>query len=153
MSLLLRFAFFLTLAGFALGLLLRRVRPERTPEAVALAALPWVVHLIYAFFWAVGTPGAGASLGSVVFGLLDVVLGAAVLRFGPSVYRRDARRAALVPLALLASHLLVLSVWALLPEVSFLPLPVLYFVGATFFVASGLLSYGVPLPRGLVRRR
>lgn len=151
MTLLLRFAFFLSLAGFALGLLLRRLRPERTPEAVALAALPWAVHLVYALVWAVSR--YGAVLGSVVFGLLDLALGAAVLRFGPRLYRRDARRAALVPLALLANHLLVLSVWALLPDVSFLPLPVLYFVGATFFVAAGLLSYGIPLPRGLVRRR
>ncbi len=151
MTLLLRFAFFLTLAGFALGLLLRRVRPERTPEAVAIAALPWAAHLVYALVWAVSI--YGAVLGSVIFGLLDVVLGAAFLRFGPRVYRRDARRAALVPLLLLASHLLVLSVWALLTDVSFLPLPVLYLIGATFFVAAGLLSYGVPLPRGLVRRR
>lgn len=151
MSLLLRFAFFLTLAGFALGLLLRRVRPERTPEAVALTALPWSVHLIYAFIWAVST--SGSVLGSIVFGLLDVVLGAAVLRLGPRFYRRDARRAAFVPLLLLAGHLLVLWVWALLTDVSFLVLPVLYFVGVTFFVAAGLLSYGLPLPRGLVRRR
>lgn len=151
MTLLLRFAFFLTLAGFALGLLLRRLRPERTPEAVALAALPWAIHLIYAFIWAVST--SGAVLGSVIFGLFDIVLGAAVLRLGPRVYRRDARRAALVPLVLLASHLIVLSVWALLTDVSFLVLPVLYLAGATFFVAAGLLSYGVPLPRGLVRRR
>lgn len=150
MTLLLRFAFFLTLAGFVLGLLLRRVRPERTPEAVALAALPWAVHLIYAFIWAVSTPGA--VLGSVVFGLLDITLGAAVLRLGPRLYRRDARRAALVPLVLLASHLVVLGVWALLTDVSFLVLPVLYFVGATLFMSAGLLSYGVPLPRGLVRR-
>lgn len=151
MSLLLRFGFFLVLAGFALGLLARRLRPERTPEAVALAALPWTVHLIYASTWAVGT--YGVVLGSVVFGLLDVAMGAAVLRFGPRVYRRDARRAAFVPLVLLASHLIVLSGWALLTGVSFLVLPILYFVGVTLFVAAGLLSYGVPLPRGLVRRR
>lgn len=151
MTLLLRFGFFLVLAGFALGLLLRRLRPERTPEAVALAALPWAVHLIYAFIWAVSTPGS--VLGSVVFGLLDIALGAAVLHLGPRVYRRDARRAAFVPLVLLASHLVVLGGWALLTDVSFLVLPVLYFAGATFFVAAGLLSYGVPLPRGLVRRR
>ncbi len=151
MSLLLRFAFFLTLAGFALGLLLRRVRPERTPEAVALAALPWAVHLIYALVWAVST--YEAVLGSVLFGLLDVALVAAVLRFGPRVYRRDARRAALVPLALLAGHFLVLGVWALVSDVSFLTLPNLYFVGATLFVSAGLLSYGVPLPQSLVRRR
>ena len=91
MSLLLRFAFFLTLAGFALGLLLRRVRPERTPEAVALAALPWAVHLVYALVWAIATHGA--VLGSVVFGLLNIAMGAAVLRFGSRLYRRDARRA------------------------------------------------------------
>lgn len=151
MSLLLRFAFFLTLAGFALGLLLRRRRPERTPEAVALAALPWAVHLVYALIWAIST--YGAVLGSVVFGLSDIALGAAVLRLGPRLYRRDARRAALVPLLLLAGHFLVLSVWALVSDVSFLVLPNLYFVGATLFVSAGLLSYGVPLPRGLVRRR
>lgn len=151
MTLLLRFALFFTLAGFALGLLARRLRPERTPEAVALAALPWAVHLVYALVWAVGT--YGAVLSSVIFGLLDAALGAAVLRFGPRLYRRDARRAALVPLLLMAGHLLVLSVWALLTDVSFNVLPVLTFVGATFFAAAGLLSYGVPLPRGLVRRR
>ena len=151
MTLLLRFAFFLTLAGFTLGLLLRRVRPERTPEAVATAALPWAVHLIYALVWAVSI--YEAVLGSVIFGLLDVALGAAVLRFGPRLYRRDARRAALVPLALLAGHFLVLSVWVLFSDVSFQTLPNFYFIGATLFVSAGLLSYGVPLPRGLVRRR
>ena len=95
MTLLLRFAFFLTLAGFALVLLLRRLRPERTPEAVAIAALPWAVHLVYALVWAVSI--YGVVLGSIIFGVLDVVLGAAVLRFGPRVYRRDARRAQNAP--------------------------------------------------------
>lgn len=151
MTLLLRFAFFLTLAGFFFGFLARRLRPERTPEVVALSALPWAVHLVYALVWAVST--YGAVLGSVVFGLLDVILGAAILRFGPRLYRRDARRAALVPLLLLVGHFLVLGVWALLGDVSFLALPNLYAVGATLFVSAGLLSYGVPLPQSLVRRR
>ncbi len=101
--------------------------------------------------WAVST--YEAALGSVIFGLLDVALGAAVLRFGPRLYRQDARRAALVPLALLAGHFLVLSVWVLFSNVSFQTLPNFYFIGATLFVSAGLLSYGVPLPRGLVRRR
>lgn len=151
MSLLLRFGFFFVLAGFVLGLLLRRTHPERLPEAVVLAALPWAVHLGYALFWAFGT--YRAVLGGVVFGLLDVALAVSILRLGPRLYRRNTRRAALTPLLLLAGHFLILSVWALFGEVSFLTLPNLYFVAATLFVSAGLLSYGLPLSRSIVRRR
>lgn len=151
MSLLLRFGFFLVLAGFAVGVLLRRTWPGRLPELIVLAALPWLLHLAYALFLA--TSSYGAVLGSVLVGLLDVGLGIVILRAGPRLYRRDRRRAALVPPLLLAGHFLLLSLWALLGNVSFRTLPNLYAVGATLFVSAGLFSYALALPRSLVRRR
>lgn len=151
MRLLLRFGFFFILAGLGLGLLLRRSYPERTPEAVVVASLPWAVHLIYVFVWAISE--YQAVLGSLVFGFLELMLAAVIFRLGPRLYRRDARRAALLPLLLLAGHVLLLSVWALLTDVSFGTLPNLYFIAATLFVAAGLLTYGLPLPKGIVRRR
>ena len=151
MTLLFRFGFFFLLAGLALGLLLRRSYPERTPEAVLIAALPWAVHLIYSLVWAVGE--YQAVLGSVIFGLLEIALAAVIFRFGPRLYRRDTRRAALVPLLLLAGHGLLLGMWILFTEVSFGTLPNLYFIAATLFVSAGLLTYGIPLPKGIVRRR
>ena len=151
MTLLLRFGFFFILAGFALGLLLRRNYPERTPEAVLIAALPWAVHLIYALSWAVST--YQAVVGTVIFGVLDVALAILIFRLGPRFYRNDARRAALVPLFLLIGHSLLLGLWGLFTEVSFGTLPNLYFAAATLLVSAGLLTYGLPLPKGIVRRR
>ena len=78
---------------------------------------------------------------------------ALTLRAGPRLYRRDTRRAALVPLLVLAVHLLLLGVWALLGEVSFRTLPNLYFVAATLLVSAGVFSYALPTPRSLIRRR
>ncbi len=151
MTLLLRFGFFFILAGLALGLLVRRSYPERTPEAVLIAGVPWAVHLIYALFWAVSVYQAVFS--TIIFGLLDVALAVLIFRFGPRLYRQDARRAAFVPPLLLAGHGLILGVWILLTEVSFGTLPNLYFAAATLFVSAGLLTYGIPLPKGIVRRR
>ena len=151
MRLLLRFGFFFILAGLALGLLLRRSYPERTPEAVIIAAVPWAVHLIYALSWAVSVHQA--VLSTIIFGLLDAALAAFIFRLGPRFYRHDARRTALVPLFLLAGHSLSLGVWALFTDVSFGTLPNLYFVAATLFVSAGLLTYGLPLPKSIVRRR
>jgi len=149
--LLLRFGLFFALAGFVLGLLLRRWWPGRLPEVILLAALPWAVHLTYVLVWVFTT--TDAVLGGVVFGLLDVGLIALTLRVGPRFYRRDNRRAALVPVLLLALHLLLLAAWALVGEVSFRTLPNLYFVAATLLVSAGVLSYALPTPRSLVRRR
>ena len=151
MRLLLRFGFFFIIAGLIVGLLLRRSYPERTPEAVVVSALPWAVHLIYSLIWAVSV--YQAVLGSVIFGLLDIALAAAVFRFGPRLYRRDTRRAALVPLLLFLSHTVLLSVWALFTEVSFGTLPNLYLGAATLFTSAGLLTYGIPLSKGIIRRR
>ncbi len=154
MSLLLRFGFFFVLTGFIGGFLLRRIWPGRLPEAILLAALPWLVHLGYALFWAVTT--YDAVLSGILVGLLDVGLAVATLRTGPRLYRRDSRRAALVPLLLLLGHFLLLGTWALLDDVSFRTLPNLYAVAATLFGSAGLLSYALPTPqglRGLVRRR
>ncbi len=151
MSLLLRFGFFFIVAGLIIGLLVRRSYPERTPEAVLISGLPWAVHLVYALVWALST--YQAVLSTIIFGLLDVALAVLIFRFGPRLYRRDTRRAAFVPLLLLAGHILILSVWILLTEVSFGTLPNLYFVAATLFVSAGLLTYGIPLPKGIVRRR
>lgn len=151
MSLLLRFGFFLVLAGFAGGVLLRRSWPGRLPEAIMLAALPWFIHLGYVLVFAASS--YGAVLGSVLVGLLDVGLGIVILRAGPRLYRHDGRRAALVPLLLLAGHFVLLSLWALLGDVSFRTLPNLNVVGATLFVAAGLFGYALALPRSLVRRR
>lgn len=151
MSLLLRFAFFFVLVGFVLGLLLRRAWPERLPEVIVLAALPWLVHLGYALFTAF--TAYGAVLGGILVGLLDVGMAVFVLRTGPGLYRRDARRAAFVPILLLLGHFLLLAVWALVGSVSFRTLPNLYLVAATLLVAAGLLSYALPTPRSLVRRR
>lgn len=151
MRLLLRFGFFFILAGLVLGLLLRRSYPERTPEAVVIAALPWAVHLSYSLVWVVSE--YQAVLGSFIFGFLELVLAAVIFRFGPRLYRRAARRAALLPLLLLAGHVLLLSVWVLFTDVSFGTLPNLYFVATTLFVSAGLLTYGLPLPKGIVRRR
>ena len=151
MTLLLRFGFFFILAGFVLGLLLRRAYPERTPEAVVISAVPWAVHLIYALSWAVSVYQAVVS--TIIFGILDIVLAALIFRLGPRLYRFDKRRAALVPLLLLAGHSLVLGLWVLFTGVSFGTLPNLYFVAATLFVSAGLLTYGLPLPKGIVRRR
>ena len=91
MSLLLRFAFFFVLTGFIGGFLLRRTWPGRLPEAILLAALPWLVHLGYALFWAATT--YDAVLSGILVGLLDVGLAVATLRTGPRLYRRDSRRA------------------------------------------------------------
>ena len=151
MTLLLRFGFFFSLAGFVLGLLLRRTYPERTPEAVVVSALPWAVHLIYALSWAVSVYQAVVS--TIIFGILELVLASVIFRFGPRLYRRDARRAALLPLLLLAGHTVLLSLWVLFTDVSFGTLPNLYFVAATLLVSAGLLTYGLPLPKGIARRR
>jgi len=151
MTLLLRFGFFFVLAGFVAGLLLRRAWPGRLPEVILISALPWLVHLGYALLWASLT--YDAALAAVLVGLLDVGVAALVLRAGPRLYRRDARRAALVPLLLLAGHFLLLGTWALLGEVSFRTLPNLYLVAATLLVSAGLFSYALPTPRSLVRRR
>ncbi len=151
MRLLLRFSLFFALAGFVLGLLLRRWWPGRLPEVILLAALPWAAHLVYVLIWVFTT--TDAVLGGVVFGLLDVGLVALTLRAGPRFYRRDNRRAALVPVLVLALHLLLLAAWALVGEVSFRTLPNLYFVAATLLVSAGVLSYALPTPRSLVRRR
>ncbi len=151
MTLLLRLGFLFILAGFILGLLLRRVYPEKTPEAVVISALPWAVHLIYALSWAVSV--YQAVVGAVIFGVLDVALAALSFRLGPRFYRHDRRRAGLIPLFLLAGHSLILGIWVLFTEVSFGTLPNLYFVAATLFVSAGLLTYGLPLPKGIVRRR
>lgn len=151
MSLLLRFGFFFVLVGFVAGLLLRRSWPGRLPEAILLSALPWLVHLGYVLIWASLT--YDAVLAAVLVGFLDVGVAALVLRAGPRLYRQDARRAALVPLLLLAGHFLLLGAWALLGEVSFRTLPNLYLLAATLLVAAGLLSYALPTPRSLVRRR
>lgn len=151
MSLLLRFGFFFVLAGFVGGLLLRRSWPGRLPEVILISALPWLIHLIYVLFWAVVS--YGAVLSSILVGLLDVGLAVVVLRAGPRLYRLDARRTALLPLLLLAGHFLLLGMWVLLGEVSFRTLPNLYLVAATLLVAAGLLSYALPTPRSLVRRR
>lgn len=151
MSLLLRFGLFFVLTGFIGGFLLRRTWPGRLPEAILLAALPWLVHLGYTLFWALTI--YNAVLGGVLFGLLDVALAVVTLRTGPRLYRRDSRRAALVPLLLLLGHFLLLGLWALLDDVSFRTLPNLYYVAATLFASAGLLSYALPTPRSLVRRR
>ena len=151
MTLLLRLGFLFILAGLILGLLLRRVYSEKTPEAVVISALPWAVHLIYALSWAVSV--YQAVVGAVIFGVLDVALAALIFRSGPRFYRHDRRRAALVPLFLLAGHSLILGIWVLFTKVSFGTLPNLYFVAATLFVSAGLLTYGLPLPRDIVRRR
>ena len=151
MTLLLRFGFFFVLAGLVLGLLLRRVYPERTPEAVVISALPWAVHLIYALSWAVSVYQTVVS--TIIFGVLDVAVAALIFRLGPRFYRRDRRRAALVPLFLLAGHSVILGLWVLFTKVSFGTLPNLYFVAATLFVSAGLLTYGLPLPKGIARRR
>ena len=151
MTLLLRFGFFFVLAGLVLGLLLRRTYPERTPEAVVVSALPWAVHLIYALSWAVSV--YQAVLSTIIFGVLDVAVAALIFRLGPRFYRHDRRRAALVPLLLATGHIVVLGLWVLFTGVSFGTLPNLYFAAATLFVAAGLLTYGVPLPKGIVRRR
>lgn len=150
MRLLLRFGLFFALAGFVLGLLLRRSWPGRLPEVILLAALPWMVHLVYVLVWVFTT--YDVVLSGVLFGLLDVGLVALTLRAGPRLYRRDTRRAALVPLLVLAVHLLLLGAWAL-GDVSFRTLPNLYFVAATLLVSAGVFSYALPTPRSLVRRR
>ena len=151
MRLLLRFGFFFFLAGLAFGLLMRRSYPERTPEAVLISGLPWAVHLIYALVWALST--YQAVLSTIIFGILDVALAVLIFRFGPRLYRRDTRRAAFVPLLLLAGHSLILGVWVLFTDVSFGTLPNLYFIAAIMFVSAGLVTYGIPLPKGIVRRR
>lgn len=151
MTLLLRFGLFFAIAGFVLGLLLRRSWPGRLPEVILLAALPWMVHLVYVLVWVFTT--YDVVLSGVLFGLLDVGLVALTLRAGPRLYRRDTRRAALVPLLVLAVHLLLLGAWALLGDVSFRTLPNLYFVAATLLVSAGVFSYALPTPRSLVRRR
>lgn len=154
MSLLLRFGLLFALAGFVLGLVLRRAWPGRLPEVILLSALPWLVHLSYVLFHSFTT--YDAVLSGVLVGLLDVGLVALTLRAGPRLYRRDSRRAALVPLLVLAVHFLLLGLWALLGDVSFRTLPNLYFVAATLFVSAGVFSYALPtqgLIRGLVRRR
>ncbi len=151
MTLLLRFGFFFILAGLALGLFSRRGYPERTPEAVLIAGIPWAIHFVYALVWAVSVHQA--VLSTVIFGILDVALAVLILRFGPRFYRYDARRAAVVPLLLLGEHLFVLVLWTLFTSVSFGTLPNLYFAAATLFVSAGLLTYGIPLPKGIVRRR
>ena len=151
MRLLFRFGLFFALAGFVLGLLLRRSWPGRLPEVILLAALPWLVHLGYVLVWVFTT--TDAVLGGVVFSLLDVGLVALTLRVGPRFYRRDNRRAALVPLLVLTLHLLLLGAWTLLGDVSFRTLPNLYLVAATLLVSAGVFSYALPTPRSLVRRR
>ncbi len=151
MTLLLRFTFFFVLAGFVGGLLLRRTWPGRLPEVIVLSALPWLVHLGYVLFLAFST--YDALLIGVLVGLLDVGLVVVTLRAGPRLYRRDARRAALVPLLVLAVHLLLLGLWALVGDVSFRTLPNLYYVAATLLVSAGMFSYTLPTPRSLVRRR
>ncbi len=151
MSLLLRLGFFFVLMGFVGGLLLRRTWPGRLPEVIVFSALPWLVHLSYVLVRAFTI--YDAVLSGILIGLLDVGLAATLLRTGPRLYRRDARRAALVPPLLLAGHFLLLGLWALLGDVSFRTLPNLYFVAATLLVAAGLLSYALPTPRSLVRRR
>lgn len=151
MSLLLRFGFFFVLAGFVGGLLLRRAWPGRLPEVIVLSALPWLVHLGYVLFLAFST--YDAVLSGVLVGLLDVGLVVVTLRAGPRLYRRNAHRAALVPLLVLAVHLLLLGLWALVSDVSFRTLPNLYYLAATLLVSAGMFSYTLPTPRSLVRRR
>ena len=109
MRLLLRFGLFFALAGFVLGLLLRRAWPGRLPEVILLSALPWLAHLVYVLVWVFTT--YDVVLSGVLFGLLDVGLVALTLRAGPRLYRPDTRRAALVPLLVLAVHLLLLGAW------------------------------------------
>ena len=54
---------------------------------------------------------------------------------------------------LLVGHFLLLGLWALLSDVSFRTLPNLYYIAATLFASAGLLSYALPTPWSLVRRR
>ncbi len=120
------------------------------PEAVLVSALPWFFHLIYSMVLAFRSFNPVAA--SVV-GLIDVALAFVILRFGPRLYRRDTRRAALVPILLLALQFVLFGGWSLFGDAPFRALPNVYLIGATLFFASGLLVYGIPVVRSLVRRR
>ncbi len=151
MSLLLRFSIFILIAGLLLGLLLRRARPGRLPEAVLVSAAPWLLHFGYALIWAIVS--YSAVLGGVIVGLLELAAAAVIVRFGPRLYRRDNRRAALIPLLLLASHGLLLWLWTLFSDVSFRVWPVLYLIAGTLLLTAVLFSYAWPRPRPVIRRR
>lgn len=150
MALLLRFGLVLVILGLVAGWFLRRTRPGRIPEAVLVSSLPWLLHLVYSLVLAfrVFNP-----LVAGIVGVLDLVLAALVLRFGPRLYRRDTRRAALVPLLLLGVQFVLFGGWALLGDAPFRALPNVYLIGATLFFTAALVTYGIPVSRSLVRRR
>lgn len=150
MTLLLRFGLVLVVLGLVAGWFLRRARPGHVPEAVLVSALPWLLHLGYSLL--LGFRGFNPVVTGVV-GVLAVALAGAVLRFGPRFYRRDTRRAALVPLLLLALQFILFGGWSLVADAPFRTLPNVYFIGATLFFASALVVYGIPVSRSLVRRR
>lgn len=150
MGLLLRFGIVLVVLGLLAGWLVRRVRPNHIPEAVLVAALPWLVHLLYSLLLAFR---AFNPVISGVVGVVAITLAVLILRFGSRLYRLDTRRAALVPLLLLGVQFGLFGGWALFGDAPFRTLPNLYFIGATLFFASALVTYGIPVSRSLVRRR
>ncbi len=151
MALLLRFGLVLLVSGLVAGSLVRRARPGRVPEAVLVSALPWLVHLGYSLFLAFST--YDAVIVTLIVSTLDIALVVLILRFGPRFYRRDPRRAALVPLLLWAVQFILFGGWALFGEAPFRTLPNVYLTGATLFFAGALVTYGIPVSRSLVRRR
>ena len=150
MTLLLRFGLVLVVLGFVAGWFLRRARPGHVPEAVLVSALPWLFHFVYSLLLGFR---AFNPLVTGILGVLDIALAALILLFGPRFYRRDTRRAGLVPLLLLALQVVLFGGWSLFADAPFRTLPNVYLIGATLFFASALLIYGIPVSRSLVRRR
>jgi len=142
-----RIGIFVVAVGFLVGFILRRTwGSERLPELLLLSFLPWLVHLIYALSYAASSLGA-LTLGTVLVGLVSVGIAVVLLRVGPRFYRRDARVAAALPLALALLHGILLGFWVALElqaqGVRFNTIPNLYFASGTLFVSAGLLGYAV----------